>query len=453
MATVTSLGAGSGLDLESLVTKLMTVEQAPLTALKKQETSFNTKISALGSLKSKLSALQTAASALKPSVGQSALNKFAKYTSTVADTTLATATASTGAIAGTYSLDITKLAVSDRFVSGTFASSTTTAVGAANDTLTFSFATPDSNGNSRAKTITLDSSNNSLTGLRNAINGANMGITATIVSGTAGAQLVLTGEEGLDNRVTLGGNLASMFTHPITADSATLSINGIAATSNSNAASKVLDGVTINMTKLGSTTLTVAAEYSTTLTSSLNDFIKAYNDANSTMTTMGAYNATTKAAGALQGNAVLRDAQAETRSLLFNTTAGGSSSYQRLSDIGVAIGADGSLSLDATKLSKALAADPSQVATIVAKVGDAFKTSIEKTVGLSGKIQIATDSANAMLKELTKREDTLNLRLTDIEARYRKRFTALDTLISKLNSTSSYLTQHLASLTGSSSSN
>lgn len=453
MATVTSLGAGSGLDLESLVTKLMSVEQAPLTALKKQETSFNTKISALGTLKSKLSALQTASAALKPSVGQTALNKFAKYSATVADTTLASATASTGAVAGTYSLDITKLAVSDRFVSSAFTSSTTSAVGAVNDTLTFSFATPDADGNSRAKTITLDSSNNSLSGLRNAINGANMGVTASIVSGTAGAQLVLTGEQGLDNQITLGGNLATLFTHPITADSATLSINGIAATSNTNAASTVLDGVTINMTKLGSTTLTVAAEYSTTLTSSLNDFIKAYNDANSTMTSMGAYNSTTKTAGALQGNAVLRDTQTETRSLLFTTTVGGSSKYQRLSDIGVTVGTDGSLSLDATKLSGALAADPSAVATLVAKVGDAFNTSLEKSVGLTGKIKIATDSANTMLKELTKREDTLNLRLVDIEARYRKRFTALDTLISSLNSTSSYLTQHLASLTGSSSSN
>lgn len=445
MASITSLGAGSGLELESLVSKLMLVEQAPLTALQKQENSVNSKISSLGTLKSKLASLQTAAAALKPNVGQTASAKFATYSATVADSTLASATAGTGAIAGKYTLDITKLAVADRFVSSAFAASST-AAGSIGDTLTFSFATPDADGNSRDKTITLDSSNNTLAGLRNAINGANMGVTATIVSGTSGAQLVLNGEEGLDNQITLGGNLAAIFSHPVVADSAEFSLNGIAATSNTNNASTVLDGVTINLAKTGSTTLNVAAEYSTKLTSSLNDFIKAYNDANSTMTTMGAYNATTKTAGALQGNSVLRDAQTETRSLLFNTTAGGSSGYQRLSDIGISVGTDGSLSLDSSKLSSALAADPASVATLVGKVGDAYNSSMEKIVGLTGRLKIATDSANTMLKELTKRQDAIELRLTDIEARYRKRFSALDTLISNLNSTSDYLTTQLASL-------
>lgn len=447
MASITSLGAGSGLDLESLVSKLMQVEQAPLVALQKQQSSVNSKISSLGTLKSKLASLQTAAAALKANVGQTALTKFATYSATVTDTTLASATAGTGAVAGKYTLDITKLAIADRFVSSAFATSST-AAGSIGDTLTFSFATPDADGNSRDETITLDSSNNTLTGLRNAINSANMGVTATIVSGTAGAQLVLSGEEGLDNQITLGGNLAALFSHPVVADSAEFSLNGIAATSNTNNASGVLDGVTINLTKTGSTTLNVAAEYSTKLTSSLNDFIKAYNDANSTMTTMGAYNATTKTAGALQGNSVLRDAQTETRSLVFNTTVGGNSIYQRLSDIGISVGTDGSLALDSTKLSSALAADPASVATLVGKVGDAYNSSMEKIVGLTGKIKIATDSSNTMLKELTKRQETIELRLTDIEARYRKRFSALDTLIMKLNSTGDYLTQQLASLNG-----
>ena len=450
MATITALGSGSGLDLESLVTKLMAVEQAPITALQTQESSYNSKISALGTLKSNLSALQTAAVALKADIGQTALNKFASFTATVADTTVATATATTGAIAGSYALDVTVLAQAPRFVSSTF-TPTSNPVGTNGDTLTFNFATL--NG-TRSKTITLDSSNNSLTGLRNAINGAQMGVTASIVNnGAGGGQLVFTGEEGVDNEITLAGTpaLTGIFTRQLSAVDAEYSVNGIAAKSSSNASSKVLDGVTINLAKIGTTTLTVGADYAANMTAALNTFITAYNTANSSMNTMGAYNATTKVAGSLQGNQVLRDAQTQIRSLIYTTTTGGTSSYQRLSDIGVTVGTDGSLSLDSTKLSKALTADPSAAASLVSKIGTTFNTELEKTVGFSGRIQIATDSANSMTKALTARQDALQLRLTTIEARYRAQFTALDTLISQLNSTSTYLTQQLAALSGTSS--
>jgi len=455
MTTVTSLGVGSGLDLESLVTKLMTAESVPLTVLQTKQTSYSSNISSLGTLKSKLSALQTAAAALTTDIGKTALDKFASYSTTVADTTIATATATTGAVAGTYSLAVTQLAQAQTFTSGTYAS-TSTAIGSAGDTLTFAFATNDASGNSRSKTITLDSSNNSLIGLRNAINGASMGVTATIVNGSAGAQLVFTGTPGLSNAITLGGSLSGTTTTPAftktgSALDANYTLNGIAATSSTNTSSSVVDGLTVNLAKLGTTTLTVATDYATNITKALNTFITAYNDANSTMTTLGAYDATTKVAGALQGNDVLRDAQTQTRSLLYATKTGGTSPYQTLSDLGVSVGADGSLSLDSTKLNKALAADPSTTAALVAKIGTAYNTTLDKIVGSTGAIQIATTSDNTMISELTKREDALQLRLDAIEKNYRAQFTALDTLVSSLNSTASYLTQQLASLTKSSS--
>lgn len=451
MATITSLGVGSGLDLESLVTSLMAVESKPLTALQTKAASYTSKISALGTLKSKLSALQTASAAMRTTIGKTALTTFASYSASVTDTTIASATAATGAVAGSYTLEVEQLARAQRFASATF-SSTTDSIGSEGDTLTFDFATPDAEGNSRSVTITLDSSNNSLTGLRNAINKANMGVSATIVNGTDGPQLIFSGQEGLDNEITLSGQLATQFEQSVSAQDAKFSINGIAATSSTNTASGVLDGVTINLAKEGTTTLTVAAEYSTNMTSALNSFITAYNAANSTMTTMGAYDATTKTAGALQGNQVLRDSQTSVRNLLYSTTTGGTSAYQTLSDIGVTVGTDGSLTLNSTKLESALAADPDAVATLVTKIGESYNTELEKTVGYSGRIQTATDSANTIVKDLEARQEALALRLETIEARYRARFSALDTLISSLNTTSSYLTQQLASLTSSSSS-
>jgi len=147
----------------------------------------------------------------------------------------------------------------------------------------------------------------------------------------------------------------------------------------------------------------------------------------------------------------LRDAQTQVRSLIYSTTTGGTSSYQRLSDLGVTVGTDGSLSLNSSKLNSALATDPGAAATLVANVGTVFSTELEKTVGTTGRIKIATDSVNSMLKELTKRQDALQLRLDTIETRYRAQFTALDSLLSNLNTTSDYLAQQLKNLSSSSS--
>ena len=552
MSSITSLGVGSGLDLETLVTNLMSAEQAPLAAIQKKQASVNTKISSLGTLKSKLADLQSAGNALKADIGKTSLEKFATYSATSSTSTVASATVGTGAVAGNYDLVVSKLAQAQRFTSNVY-TATNSAIGIDGDTLTFAFATPDAEGNSRTKTITLDSTNNSLAGLRNSINGAKMGVTATIINGSAGAQLVLSGQEGLDNeitlsgslklspprlftstssyaattaavgvigntlsfdfgtppivggplsktitltsgnnklaglrdainaegmgitasivsvggafklvfaeqsgavnKITLGGNLATALTpstfgisQTVAAQNAEFTVNGIAASSSSNNSSKVLDGVSLKLSTLGSTTLSIVSDYSEKMTANLNSFITAFNAANSTMKTMGAYNAGTKTAGALQGNSILRDAQMQTHNLIYDTKVGGSSTYQRLSDIGVSLGTDGSLSLNASKLTTALAADPSATSALLSKIGSEFSTTIEKFVSFSGKIKVATDSSSSFIKELTSRSDALQRRLVTVEARYRKQFSSLDTLIAGLNSTSSYLTQQLAGL-------
>ena len=217
----------------------------------------------------------------------------------------------------------------------------------------------------------------------------------------------------------------------------------------------MLDGVTINLLKTNSgspTTLTINQENTASLTASLNTFIKSYNDAASAMKNLGYYDATTKKAGSLQGDSTLRGAQNQISSLL-QAKAGGTSVYQTLSSIGVTLQTDGTLKLDSTKLSSAVTADYAGVAKLVSGVGTNFNTGMDALVGSSGNITAATDSANRLIKDLDNRQSALSDRLTQIEARYRKQFAALDTLISNINSTSTYLTQQLASLPGSSSSN
>lgn len=454
MASITSLGTGSGLPLEEMLTKLMTVEQQPLVALQKKVSSYNSRISSLGSLSSVLASLQTAAAALKPSATQTAVDKFATYSASVADPTLASATSTTGAVSGTYSLSNIVIATAQQI------RKTGITVPAEAGTLSIQVGT--------GTAVNVDiAAGATLADVSNAINKSAAGISAVIINDGTADHLILSAKDtGTANTISITGSgtgwtnspfdytttTANSWTQTTAAANATLNVNGIAVSSASNTLTSAVSGVTLNLLKAGSTTLMVNKDTTTSLTSALNAFVSAYNNANSTMSGLGAYNKTTKTAGALQGDSTLRTARNQVTNLLFDTVAGGASAYQHLADIGVSLAKDGSLSIDSAKLNKAITADYTGVANLVAKVGDAYNTTLTGIVGTSGTLVDATKSATALIKTATDRQTALSARLTMIEARYRKQFTALDTLVASLNKTSSYLTQQLTALTKSMSS-
>lgn len=479
---ISSLGVGSGLDLSGLLTNLMQAEQQPLVALQRKEASYQARISALGSLKGALSALQTAAGGFIPSAGQTAFNKYTTFSTSLADTTIASSSASTTAVAGNYSLEVSALAKFHRLTSpdntditGTAALTAGLASGGvlkielgtlSGTTPTLAFATDTARG----LNVTV-AAGATLAEVRDAINAvATDGrVSATIINGSNGQQLVLTSNKtGMANVMKLSG-IGGLEFDPAGAGSGTLSqdaskggqaasdaaftLNGIAATSSSNTVTGVLDGVTLTLlkTNIGTpTTLTVSRDSTTALTASINSFVKTYNDAAKAMKDLGFYDASTKKAGALQGDSTLRGAQNQVRGLL-QTVVGDSSAFKSLSDIGVSLQKDGTLKLDASKLKAATDADYAGVTNLVSSIGTAFKTGLESLVGSSGNITAATESTNRLIKDMGKRQETLIARLTQVEARYRKQFSSLDTLISGMNQTSSWLTQQLANLPGASS--
>lgn len=477
MATVSSLGTGSGLDLSGLLTSLMQAEQQPLVALQQKEISYQARISALGTMKSALASMQSSAAGLIPSSGQSLSSKYAAFSASVADSTIATATATTAAIPGSYSLEVSKLAQAQRLATATPGSPAASPYATADSAishgkLSFEIGTLDGStfvaDGSRPFSITIDDSNDTLAGLRDAINSANKGVSATIVTGTAGAQLVLTsagtglqnvmkltGSDGMTGfdfdptNPTAGGMTQEASQGGQAAQNAEFKLNGISGTSSTNKVTDLLDGVTLTLAKTNvgtPTTLTVSKDTSSSLTSSLSGFVKTFNDAISTMSSLGAYDAKTKAAGALQGDSVLRSAQFQLRNMVFGTVAGGSSAYQRLSDIGISFAKDGTLSLDSSKLTAAISKDFEGVANLAKVVGEAFNKGVEGMTGTSGTVTSAVESTNSLIKSLSTQRTSLNKRLEDIEARYRAQFTALDTLIAGMKQTSTYLTQQLASL-------
>lgn len=453
MATVSSLGSGSGIDLEGLLTKLMTAEQAPLTALTTKVSSTNTRISSLGTLNSALASLQTAAQAMKTSIGQTAASKYSTFSVSVADTTIATASTTTGAAAGTYKLTDVVLATAQQI--------TKTGVSAPTGSGTLSIQV----GSGAAVSVAMGE-NSTLADVASAINESGAGVTASIVTSGSSSYLTFTANDtGAANTITVTGtdtdggsawqtafgyssSAANSWTQKTAAADASLKIDDVAVTSASNTLTSI-SGLSINLLKAGSTTVTVAKDSTTSLTSALNAFVSAYNSANTTMGGLGAYNSTTKKAGALLGDSTLRTAQTQVRSLLFSNPTGGTSPYQLLSDIGVSVAKDGSLSVDSTKLNKAIAADFTTVANMVAKVGAAYDASLKAIVGTDGSIAAATKSANTTIKALEARKTAISTRLTQIEKTYRAQFTALDTLVAKMKTTSSYLTQQFATKTSS----
>ena len=490
MASISSLGSGSGIDLNGLLESLMQAEQRPLTLLQQKEASYQARISAYGSLQGVLSTLQTTAKTLVPGTGVSASDKFQSASATITDATIGSAAATASAVAGVYSLEVSALAQTHRLTSpnndNSAGQAAVTASLTAGGVLKIELGTLDdlfSYAPDAAKELNVAiAANSTLEQVRDAINTAASDgrVSATIINGSKGQQLVLTsGTTGTANAMKLtgdsvlgagfnfspsgsaagSGNLSQLAANGgQAATDAAFKLNGIAATSASNTVTGVLDGVTLTLAKVSaastSTTLTVSKNQSSALSTALNGFIKSYNDAASAMSKLGAYNAETKTASTLTGNSTLRTAQNQMRSLLFTTTqdAGSSTSaYQRLSDIGVSVAKDGSLSLDAAKLNKAISADFAGVAKLVSSVGSAFDSSIEGLVGSSGSISTATDSTQQQIKDITKQQERVSKQLVAIEARYRTQFSALDTLIAGMKQTSSYLSQQLASLPGASS--
>lgn len=574
---ISSPGIGSGLDINGIITKLMQVEQQPLIKLSGKEASFQSKISALGSVQSAVASLNSAVAALAPASGQTATSKFVTYKASVGESSVASATASATSVPGSYALEVSQLATTHRISttarahtldSASYASATDaiaegtlgftvngtttqitissanatlgglkSAINAANAGVTasivddgiddgldnvklvltsntggaagqiditsaelpeFTFDAASQSGgltetqvaeggytstsaaiaegtlaltlgNGTARQIVIDSSNNTLSGLRDAINASGAGVTATLNTISANdVRLVLTSNTiGSGSKITLSGLTGFAFdpssgTGDLSqaandggqaAQGSIIKLNGITINNDSNTVTDAVEGVTLALSKVstGATTLSVSQDKSSALSTALTNIVKAYNDLNKTVRDLGSYNAETKQGGPLLGNSTLRSVSSAIRNLFQSPVEGnGASDYKRLSDLGLEIQKDGSIKFNTSKLVTATNADFDTVGNLAATFGTAAKTLTDGMLGSGGSITAATDGAKVSIKNIDKQRETLSLRLTQIEARYKRQFSALDSLIASMNTTSSYLSQQLASLPGNS---
>jgi flagellar hook-associated protein 2 len=397
---IQSTGIGSGLDVNSLITKLMQVESQPLTSLAKKEASFQAKLSAYGILNGAVGAFQSSLSTLNNA------STFQTLNATSVDASIVSASASSTAVAGSYNINVSKIAQAQGISSAGQVSASTPISNGTTTTISFQFGTiagtlgtvnPDigkylpgatftQDANQTVGTVSIDSSNNSLQGIRDAINSATMGVTATIVGDGSAApyHLVLTSTKtgaASSMKITATGGDGSIaalmnydpeavqnFTEVNSAQNASFKINGIDATSASNTISNAIQGVTLNLGKVGTTSVSVSAN-TTGIQTGVANFVKAYNELNTTFKSLAGYDASTKKGGLLMGDATTQSIQNQVRNTLSQAVNGLGGGLTTLSQIGIVFQKDGSLAFDATKLTTALSTKFSDVGGLFASLG------------------------------------------------------------------------------------
>ena len=394
---LSSPGIGSNLDVNGIVSQLMTIEQKPLIALAKQEASYQAKLSAFGSLSSGLAQFQSALQTLADP------GKYQGLTAGVADTSILSASATSTAVAGSYALEVQTLAQQQKINSPGF-TNTTDAVGSG--TITIQYGTYNSglntftlNGAKSAQSVTIDALHNSLTGVRDAINAAGIAVTATIVNdgNSSGNRLVITSRDsGLTNSLkitvadadlsntditglsrlaydpTLATGSGKNLTETTAALNATLKVDGIAVSKSSNTITDAIDGITLNLTKPSATgvatTLTVARD-TASVQAAVQTLVNAYNNVNKTITDLTAYNAQTKQASVLTGDGSVQRIQNGIRTLLGTSITALTGNLRTLSDIGVAFQKNGSLALNTGKLQTAITNNFGEIAKLFGATG------------------------------------------------------------------------------------
>jgi len=420
---LTATGIGSGLDIESLVTQLVAAERAPTDSrLTRQESRLTAELSAFGAFKGALAGFQNSLADLTN------LAKFGQYTATSSNSEQVAVSAGSKATAGSYELAVSQLARAHSLASGSFAA-TTDAVGTG--TLTFRFGTTDYtpadpgpqsyngftvNAGRGVATIAIDAGNNTLAGVRDAINDADIGVKAAIVNDGSGYRLLLSSAQtgaansleitvedtGDGNHVDAAGLSALAFNsgaanlgQTVAAQDALFSINGLGISSADNQATNIIDGVAITLKELTGATpvaLTIA-ENRDSVKTAINGLVTGYNSFIQTVNALTAYNAETGKASPLQGDFSARSIASQLRQTLSNAVAGFNGPFSSLSEIGITTESDGKLKLEGARLDKALADNFDRIAGLFAQVGFPVDSSISY-VSASDKTAVGSYAVN-----------------------------------------------------------
>lgn len=445
MATIQFGGLASGLDTNALIDGLVKVERRSIDLLQAQEARYQAQQGVLSALAGSLASVKSAAQGLSFSVD------FNRHTVASSDETVLKATADSTALLGSYVVNVSTLAKAT-VLQSTGYTSTTDTIG--QGTLTISVG-------SASKDITIDATNNTLSGIKDAINNAEAGVTASIVNtGTASApsyKLILQGKNtGVENAVAVSFAVSDGGSNPFVgggdvvqaANDASFTVNGLSLTRSSNSVSDAIPGVTLSLLKEGGASSTVTVNNDTSaVTESIKNLVDSYNAVTKLVGDQFALNSTTGLQGVLAGDSTARAAVSRLRTALTGSS-NPDGSVRSLSDIGIRFQRDGSLQLDEAKLSSALSSDPEAVQKLFLKsengIGQRIPDAVDSLIdSVSGAITARQNGLTNSIASLEKKVAREEERITAYEARLRAQFTSLERLVSQLNQQGDFLSQKL----------
>ena len=462
MATISSPGIGSGLDVKSIVSQLVALEKQPLSKLQVQAATVQTRISAFGQIKSLISTLSDAASSLN------SLTTYNAVRTTSSNSKAVGISATGGTVGNSFSVKVDSLAKAHATASGTLLpiggalGAGTLRLQSGKWTVVPVSFTPQPGVAPVDIEITAA---DTVTDVASKINGANAGLSATVLNDGTGQRLLLrsntTGtaaEFELSILSDADGNPAdALGLSRLTSGSATtygedaqIQINNIPVTSATNTFTDVVSGVTLTAGELSATAVEVTVQPDPTVAKAAVDkFVTAYNAVNGLINELTKYDPATKAGGLLQGDATAIGLQNALRGILQSTTSG--SAYSRLADIGVTQLLGGNLAVDSSKLATALANGDEvkklfrndNADNLTDGVALKFKTFSQGLLAADGYFSSKDASLKRSLELNAKDQTRLNEKVARVEAQLNRRYSALDVQLNQLTGLNNYIAQQV----------
>ena len=369
--------SGSGIDVSTVVSQIEAGERAPETNLENQQSTIQTQETDLGSINTDLSALLTSVQGLTDPLGA-----MAAESATSSDPSVLNATASSSAVAGNHTIEVTQLATSGSWYSSPLSDSTTATFTPGNLVMTVG---------GKSTTFTFDSSDDTLSAAADYINGQNLGVTANVITDASGARLAL-----VSNQSGQAGDIAVVssptglsFSQGIQGQDAQLTVDGVPVDSASNTVSGTIPGVTLNLTGttgtdgttgtyVGSQVQLSIAPNADNITQAVNSFVSTYNQAIGDVNAQYTYNATTQTQGPLASDGTLTAVQSQLLQLMTYSTSN-NASFSSLADLGITMNGDGTLSVNNTTLDNAAQNHAGDLQTFM-QASNGFATNLQNAL-------------------------------------------------------------------------
>lgn len=470
--SVSSIGIGSGIDVESIISQLTALEKQPLTTLQTKASTIQARVSLVGQIKSQVAALSSAASKLATASSWTGVTVKSSNESAVTGSV-------TGAASVTsFSVEVQQMAAAQSTASAAMTVDSAVGTGTLNiDIGTWNYTgTPAfTAGSASTISVAIGAGEDTLTKIAAKINAASAGVTATVLRDASGERLLMrsnTTGEATGFRIQVTGD-----SDGINNDSAGLSrlafdpangsygmaantyqkglntqatINGIAVQSANNTLADAVPGLTLNFAALTTSPVTVTlADDTATMKKNVQDFMASYNSLSKTLIEATKYDEASKSGGLMQGDSVITGLQNALRNLLGSSSTG--SSFSRLADVGLEMQRGGLLTLSSSKLDTALK-DPTNLAALfttdnTGTANDGFglkiKAFADGLLATDGTVSAKSDSLQTALKRNSKDQDKLNARVALVEKRLRAQYSALDSKMAGLTALNSYISQQV----------